>query len=120
MELLLVIVILAIVGAGTMGFISTGTKIFIDGVEREQLVADSRFVIERLSREVRNALPNSQRVAKHGSDHHCLEFVPCLNREHVCASAFSWWWHQMPPRLQQEVEAIEILNDFYQPPRVSE
>lgn len=119
-ELLLVIVILAIVSAGTMGFISTGTKIFIDGVEREQLVADSRFVIERLSREVRNALPNSQRVAKQGSQHHCLEFVPVLTVSMSVRVPLVGGGTPSHPLLQQEVEAIEILNGFYQPPGLSQ
>lgn len=118
-ELLLVIIILAIVGAGTFGFITTGTKIYIDGVEREQLVADSRFVIERLSREVRNALPNSQRLLKQGNERHCLEFVPILAATMSVRVPIAGAGMPTHPDAQQEVEAIEIGNQRYQPPSMS-
>ncbi|MDF2179131.1 type II secretion system protein [Aliiglaciecola sp. CAU 1673] len=72
-ELVAVMVILGIVSLGIFGFISMGAKIYSDASERDQLLSEARFVLERLNRELRNAVPNSVRVT---SDGRCLEFLP--------------------------------------------
>lgn len=74
-ELVTVIIILGIVSIGISGFIKSGVQIFNDVTERDQILAESRFVVERLNRELRTALPNSARVATLGATQ-CLEFVP--------------------------------------------
>ena len=74
-ELVIVIVILGIVSISVGNIVSTGTKIYIDATERDQLLSGSRFVVERLNRELRMALPNSARVIN-SSTTQCLEFVP--------------------------------------------
>lgn len=75
-ELVVVILILAIVSLGVTNFVTSGAQIFVDVTERTQLVSDSRFATERLNREIRNAVPNSVRVAGNGSTRHCIEFMP--------------------------------------------
>lgn len=80
-ELVLVIVILGILALGVFGFIGRSVQIFVDVAERDQVLSDSRFVIERLNRELRNALPSSLRLWKQGQASnnnlkHCLEWVP--------------------------------------------
>ena len=70
-ELIIVIVLLGIVSIGTFAYLGFGAQIFSDVVGREQLSAQSRFAIERLNRELRNALPASPRVFGD-----CLEFFP--------------------------------------------
>ena len=72
-ELITVIVILAILATTVTSFIGFGTSSYKETTEREQLIATARFAIERLNREVRQALPNSLRTAASGA---CLEFVP--------------------------------------------
>lgn len=74
-ELVTVIVILGVLAVSTTSFIQFGTKSYTDAVDREELTSTARFVIERLNREVRNALPNSLRVVN-GSGKKCLEFIP--------------------------------------------
>lgn len=74
-ELISVMVVLGIVMLGVTNFIATGIQIYVDVSERDQLLGDSRFVVERLNRELRNALPNSVRVAG-DANNHCIEFVP--------------------------------------------
>lgn len=76
-ELVMVIIILGVVGVGVSNFMQTGTQIYVDVTERDKLLSESRFVVERLNRELRNALPNSVRVAG-GSTTQCIEFVPVL------------------------------------------
>lgn len=70
-ELIIVVVLLGIVSIGTFAYLGFGAQIFSDVVGRERLSSQSRFAIERLNRELRNALPASPRVF--GS---CLEFIP--------------------------------------------
>jgi MSHA biogenesis protein MshO len=74
-ELITVIIILGVVSVGISGFIRTGMQIYGDVTERDQLLSESRFVVERLNRELRMAVPNSARLNLQ-SDVHCLEFVP--------------------------------------------
>lgn len=78
-ELITVILILGIVSLGISGFIGRGAEIYVDVTEREQIISDSRFVIERLNRELRAALPNSLRLSFYSSGgvtRRCIEFTP--------------------------------------------
>ncbi|MGM7318129.1 PilW family protein [Idiomarina sp. ST10R2A5] len=70
-ELIIVIVLLAIVAGFSFQFIGIGAQMFSTGAERLQTIEKSRFAIERVTREVRGAVPNSVRVSGQ-----CLEFVP--------------------------------------------
>lgn len=74
-ELIVVIIILGVIGSNFANFIRFGSAIYIDAVGREQLINQSRFLIERMTRELRSALPNSVRVIS-GGNTHCIEFVP--------------------------------------------
>lgn len=72
-ELIIVIVLLGILSIGTFAYLGFGAQIFTDVVGRDQLTSQSRFAVERLSRELRNSLPGSARVS---DDNSCLEFMP--------------------------------------------
>lgn len=72
-ELVVVIIVLGILAVGTVTFISDSSRGFASTVSRTQLGTEARFVIERLSRELRSALPGSLRVT--GG---CLELVPIV------------------------------------------
>ncbi|MFT6194283.1 MAG: MSHA biogenesis protein MshO [Cognaticolwellia sp.] len=73
-ELVTVIVILGVLATGISSFIRFGTQSYTDAADRNAVISTARFVVERLNREVRNALPNSIRT--NGVDNQCLEFVP--------------------------------------------
>jgi MSHA biogenesis protein MshO len=78
-ELVTVIIVLGIVSVGISGFIRSGMGIYSDVTERDQIISESRFIVERLNRELRTAVPNSARVSNSGSGLsaiQCLEFVP--------------------------------------------
>lgn len=76
-ELVTVIIVLGVVSIGISGFIRTGVGIYNDVTERDQLLGESRFVIERINRELRMAIPNSVRVkASNSGNIQCIEFVP--------------------------------------------
>ncbi|TYK67151.1 PilW family protein [Colwellia echini] len=77
LEMILVIIILGIMGAGISGFITLSTQTYLNATNRDELVGNARFVIERLNRELRNALPNSIRIKDYnGGQSQCLQFTP--------------------------------------------
>ena len=78
MELILVIIILGIMSVGISGFISLSTQTYMNATNRDELVGNARFVIERLHRELRNALPNSVRVKDWSGRIQCIQFVPII------------------------------------------
>jgi len=77
-ELILVIIILGIVSIGTVQYLSLGAQIYAEATERDEAVAQSRFMLARLTRELRHATPNSVRLkcSTDCSAQQCLEFVP--------------------------------------------
>lgn len=78
-ELILVIIILGIMAAGISGFITLSTKTYLNATNRDELIGNARFVIERLSRELRNAVPNSIREKSWFGDRvHCIQFTPIV------------------------------------------
>jgi MSHA biogenesis protein MshO len=75
LELIIVIIILGVMSVGIAGFISLTTQTYLNVTERDKLLSSARFAVERLNREVRNAVPNSLRV-KNNTVSQCLEFTP--------------------------------------------
>ncbi|ASJ95449.1 PilW family protein [Shewanella marisflavi] len=74
-EMVTVIIILGILVVGVSSFVILGTRIFVESSSVDQVLSQSRFVIERMTRELRNALPNSIRVGS-SSNAQCIEFMP--------------------------------------------
>lgn len=61
-ELVIAMAIMAVVSVFSIKFITNSVGIYQQGKDREQLMSDVRFGIERLNREVRNAVPGSLRI----------------------------------------------------------
>ncbi|WP_458735061.1 PulJ/GspJ family protein [Zobellella taiwanensis] len=61
-ELVIAMVILAILAVFSVRFIQDAVAIYQQGSQRERLMSDVRFGLERLNREVRDAVPGSLRV----------------------------------------------------------
>lgn len=79
-EMVTVIIILGILAIGVSSFIIFGTKIFINSTSVSQVLSQSRFVMERMTRELRNAVPNSLRVNDgDNKTWQCLEFTPIIS-----------------------------------------
>ena len=76
-ELVAVIVVLGVIAVSTTQFISQGVAVYVDTVRRDNLQQQSRFAIERLRRELANALPGSVRVRSDLTTQ-CVEFVPVV------------------------------------------
>lgn len=74
-ELIVVLVITAIVSAMGSQFIVSSTEMYVNTSEKSRLINVGRQAIERISRQVRGALPNSVRVSASGN---CVEFLPTV------------------------------------------
>ncbi|MCM2678590.1 PilW family protein [Echinimonas agarilytica] len=84
MELVIVLMILGILAVSSTVFIQYGVETYLAGVDRQKMSGSGRFLVERLSRELRDAVPGSPRIhdvfsetgdngANEGS---CLSFRP--------------------------------------------
>jgi MSHA biogenesis protein MshO len=72
-ELIAVIFIMGIIGVATSKFLVFGTTLYIEATDRQHVLSKSRFLVERLTRELRETVPNSVRVS---SDSRCIGYVP--------------------------------------------
>lgn len=84
MELVIVIVLLGVIAVGVSGVIRLATQTFINVSERDELASSARFALERLNREIRNALPGSIRNTPvvPNSRSECIEFMPIAATSH--------------------------------------
>ena len=74
-ELIMVIVILGILALGTTRYIVQSMEQYTQSADRAKLIAAGRIAVEKMTRRLRNALPNSVRVSTSGS---CIEYFPVL------------------------------------------
>lgn len=72
-EMVLTMVVIAIITLGVSSYLQLGADGYVDTVIRERQQGEARFAMERISREVRHAVPNSLSVSP---DNKCLTFVP--------------------------------------------
>ncbi|BDM63093.1 MSHA biogenesis protein MshO [Shewanella sp. NFH-SH190041] len=77
-EMVTVLIILGVIAVGVSSFLIFGTRIFVDSTSVDQVLSQSRFALERMTRELRGAVPNSLRVKTDGVSWQCLEFVPIV------------------------------------------
>ncbi|MDP5142601.1 type II secretion system protein [Rheinheimera baltica] len=75
-ELIVTMVLLGILATGVSSYLGFGARLYSDVAQREQILGQSRFVAERLVRELRNAAPNSVRLNELPGVISCLEFTP--------------------------------------------
>lgn len=87
-ELVLVIAMLSILSLGFVGFIKMGSKTYQNVTTRSSLSSDASFVLERLNKELRNALPHSIRILDDGVGQ-CLEFIPITSVQVYATSSNS-------------------------------
>lgn len=75
-ELVMVIIVLGIVGTATSRYLVFGSEIYVDAKARQEAVGSVRFAVERMRRDIHNAVPNSLRVS---ADNRCMELVPMVD-----------------------------------------
>jgi len=69
-ELIVVIVLIGVLSAGITQFLGTTVQGYVDTARRDQLASVGRLAVERITRELRHAMPNSVRVSNN-----CIEFL---------------------------------------------
>lgn len=78
LELIIVIILIGIMSI-SFGKLTTNTIIgYIDAKDRNRLSQSAKWLTEKISREIREALPQSIRTGS-SSDFHCVEFLPIVN-----------------------------------------
>jgi len=105
LELILVIIIMGIMAVGISGFITLSTQTYLNATNRDELIGNARFVIERLSRELRNALPNSIRIKTFGT-RQCIQFTP------IDASTIYTDIPVLPELASKELSVIPFKDDI--------
>jgi MSHA biogenesis protein MshO len=76
-ELVAVIVLLGIMSVFSYQFFEVGVGSYVDLTLRERMAQSGRFVVDRMSREIKNALPGSVRVQTNPANTlTCIEFIP--------------------------------------------
>ncbi|MGY3978104.1 PilW family protein [Aeromonas mytilicola] len=111
-ELVMVILLLGVMATFTSQFIGIGTQIYGDASRREQLMSDARFALERLNRELRDAVPGSVRIEDAAGNPldqgACLRFWPIATASRYLGSAASGGLTIVEPEVlpQEEDEAI--------------
>lgn len=78
-ELIVVIVIIGILSVGFTSLYTQSIDQYLDANRRSDLSATARLALERVSRELRDALPNSVRVTPSGN---CVEFRPLATAQY--------------------------------------
>ncbi|MGS0690111.1 PilW family protein [Shewanella sp. 30m-9] len=79
-EMVTVVIILGVLVLGVSSFLIFGTRIFIDATSVDKVMSQSRFAIERMTREIRNTAPNSIRVRDSGDGAwQCIEMMPIIS-----------------------------------------
>ncbi|WP_117236079.1 PilW family protein [Vibrio maerlii] len=79
-EMVMTIIVGAILVLGIAGFIQLGASGYSDTVERQRIQTQAKFLIEKISREVRHAVPNmlDDLITLTGADS-CVNFYPILS-----------------------------------------
>ena len=58
-EIIVTIVVVAVIGLAIAGFVEYGMKGYVDTIERQKVQVKGQFVVEKMSREISHAVPNS-------------------------------------------------------------
>ncbi|MDN3717328.1 PilW family protein [Vibrio breoganii] len=74
-EMIVTIVVVAIIFLGIAGFVEFGTKGYTISIDRQRIQNQARFAIEKMSREIQHAVPNSFAMSS-GTSGKCIEFYP--------------------------------------------
>lgn len=76
-ELVAVIVIMGIMATASVEYIRIGSQIYIEASVRQKTLGQSRFIVERLTREIRASVPSSVRIITSSDNtESCIEFIP--------------------------------------------
>lgn len=72
-EMVITLIVGAILVLGIAGFVELGARGYTDTIDRQRLQTQAKFVLEKMSREIRHAVPNLFR-----SQDNCVFFYPIV------------------------------------------
>ncbi|MFA0628031.1 PilW family protein [Vibrio sp. 10N.222.49.A3] len=77
-EMIITMIVGSILVVGIAGFVELGARGYADTVDRQRLQTQAKFVLEKITREVRHAVPNmfNQNAVVPGS--RCVSFFPIV------------------------------------------
>ncbi len=75
-EMVLTMVVSSILILGIAGFIELGATGYVDSIDRQRLQTQARFMLEKMSREIRHSIPNLVSTELSGDAQTCLNFYP--------------------------------------------
>lgn len=58
-EMIVTIVVVGVIGLAIAGFVEYGMKGYVDTIDRQKVQVKGQFVVEKMSREISHAVPNS-------------------------------------------------------------
>ncbi|MFM2664440.1 type II secretion system protein [Vibrio mediterranei] len=73
LEMIITMVVVGILFLGIAGFVEFGARGYVDSVARTKIQNQAQFVIEKMSRELRHAVPNSIQTSLNGQ---CVSYYP--------------------------------------------
>ena len=118
-ELVMVILLLGVMATFSSQFIGIGTQIYGDASRREQLMSDARFALERLNRELRDAVPGSVRIEDAAGipldQGACLRFWPIATASRYLGSAASGGLTIVEPEMLPREEDQAIVYPLADP-----
>ncbi len=118
-ELVMVILLLGVMATFTSQFIGIDTQIYGDASRREQLMSDARFAMERLNRELRDAVPGSVRIEDEAGNPldqgACLRFWPIATASRYLGSAASGGLTIVEPEVLPREEDKAIVYPLADP-----
>ena len=88
-ELVMTIMIMGILAAGTLSFVMTSTETYVDTATRNQLSAVGRSAILKIDRAISQAVPNTIRI-KMSADksEQCFEYLPFKSSAYYTSAPF--------------------------------
>ena len=79
-EMIVTIVVVAVIGLAIAGFVEYGMKGYVETIDRQKVQVKGQFVVEKMSREISHAVPNSFTED--------LSFLPTTTFERKCLSFY--------------------------------
>ncbi|MBY7783782.1 prepilin-type N-terminal cleavage/methylation domain-containing protein [Vibrio fluvialis] len=77
-EMILTIIVGSILVLGIAGFVELGSRGYADTVARQRIQTQATFVLEKMTRELRHAVPNSIAISVDTSEKQCVSFFPIV------------------------------------------
>ncbi len=104
-EMITVIIIIGTLSAAISTYVKFSTEIYTNSTAREQLSTSVRFALERFSRDVRNALPNSLRLTNDDGER-CLELTPIVE-------STTYTTIPVPPASKSNIVEVIPFNEVF-------